>query len=64
MRELELSFNPTLDNAQWATIAVKQVVTALLKSMDANFIEDVDKCISEIELAAGEACCNAVKQSC
>ena len=61
MRELELSFYPTLDNAQWATIAVKQVVAALLKSMDVNFIEDVDKCISEIELAAGEACCNAVK---
>ena len=61
MRELELSFNPTLDNAQWATIAVKQVVTALVKSIDVNFIEDVDKFVSEIELAAGEACCNAVK---
>lgn len=61
MREIELSYNPTLDNAQWATIAVRQVVAALLKSIEVRFIEDVDKFISEIELAAGEACCNAVK---
>ena len=61
MRELVLSFNPTLDNAQWATIAVRQVVTALLDSTDVNLTEDRDTFLSAIELAAGEACCNAVK---
>ena len=61
MREIEMSFYPTLDNAQWATIAVRQVVAALLDSTEANFTEDREKFLSAIELAAGEACCNAVK---
>lgn len=61
MRELEMSFNPTLDNAQWATIAVRQVVDVLLDSTEENLTEDREKFLSAIELAAGEACCNAVK---
>lgn len=61
MHELELSFVPTLDNAQWATIAVRQVAAALMKTTRASDTEEMDTFLSEIELATGEACCNAVK---
>ena len=33
MRILELSFIPTLDNAQRATIAVRQIVETLIKTV-------------------------------
>ena len=61
MHELELRFIPTLENAQWATIAVRQIAAALLDTLEAASIEDHDAFLSEIELATGEACCNAVK---
>lgn len=63
MYELELRFIPTLDNAQWATIAVRQIAAALLDTLEAAVIENPDEFLSEIELATGEACCNAVKHS-
>lgn len=61
MRILELSFIPTLDNAQWATIAVRQNVERLMKTDKVAGIDGMDKFLSEIELATGEACVNAVK---
>lgn len=61
MRILELSFIPTLDNAQSATIAVRQSVETLMKTVKVAGIEGMDKFLSEIELATGEACVNSVK---
>jgi len=61
MHELELRFTPTLENAQWATLAVRQIAAALLGTFEGAIIEDQDTLLSEIELATGEACCNAVK---
>ena len=61
MRILELSFIPTLDNAQWATIAVRQIVETLMKNVKVAGIRGMDEFLSEIELATGEACVNAVK---
>ena len=61
MRILELSFIPTLDNAQSATIAVRQIVETLMKTVKVAGSERMDKFLSEIELATGEACVNSVK---
>ena len=61
MRILELSFVPTMENAQRATIAVRQRVETLMKTVKVAGIEGMEKFLSEIEVATGEACVNAVK---
>jgi serine/threonine-protein kinase RsbW len=61
MYELELRFEPTLDNAQAATIAAREIAGALLRTAGYTEIEGYAEFLSELELATGEACCNAVK---
>lgn len=63
MNELELRFVPTLDNAQWATIAAREIAAALLRTAGVESVDDHAGFLSEVELATGEACCNAVKHS-
>jgi serine/threonine-protein kinase RsbW len=63
MNELELRFVPTLDNAQSATIAAREIAAVLLRTAGVESIDDHGGFLSEVELATGEACCNAVKHN-
>lgn len=63
MNEMELRFVPTLDNAQLATIAAREIAAALLRTADVEVTDGHSVFLAEVELATGEACCNAVKHS-
>lgn len=60
-KKLELRFLPSLDNAQAATVAARQIVAALLETTIGRAVEEPDALLSAVELATGEACTNAVK---
>jgi serine/threonine-protein kinase RsbW len=61
MNGLELRFAPTLDNASAATVAIREIAAAMLRTAGITGIDDNHAVLSKIELATGEACCNAVK---
>ena len=59
--ELVLTFAPTLENSQWATIAAREITAALLRTASEKKTGDHEAFLSAVELATGEACTNAVK---
>lgn len=61
MNGLELRFSPTLDNASAATVAIREIAVTLFRTAGITDVDNNHAVVSAIELAIGEACCNAVK---